>query len=150
MNELVAKWPREKALRLREVLDRLHLCDCGNSTQWECVLELLVEAENHSKDGFYRDRWFEFGAKVLDSWDLLDHGSSIGFAFLTADGTLLLEFLRDFGTVAGDLGDENGYPLWAEEFSWSIGEDANDSYGRWARRVEAAAAGESTAGKIGE
>lgn len=67
---------------------------------------LLDRAENTLKEGksFYQEaddasgRWVEFGAKVLGSYDLLEHGSGIGYAWLTDDGTKLLEWLRQHGT----------------------------------------------------
>lgn len=116
--DLVKKWPRDKALKIRTIIDRMNLCGCGSNAHWECVLELLQEAETHSDHGFYRDKWYEFGAKVLDSWGLLDHGTGIGFAWLTEDGKLLLEFLHDFGLEDADMNDETGHPCWAAEFSW--------------------------------
>lgn len=125
MTEIVSRWPRDKAAKVRAIIEHMNLCSCGSNTHWECVLELLSEAETHTKDGFYRDTWFEFGAKVLDSWELLEHGTAIGFAWLTDDGKLLLEFLRDFGT------DEDGHPVWASEFSWTEVENDDDWYGKW-------------------
>jgi hypothetical protein len=124
------KWPREKALGLRTILDKMQLCGCGNNTQWECLLELLEEAETHTASGFYRDKWFEFAAKVLDSWNLIEHGTSIGFAWPTADGKLLLEFLRDFGT------DDAEFPDWCMEFSWDADPDEKDTYAVWVFSLE--------------
>jgi hypothetical protein len=135
MNELVAKWPREKALRLREIVDKLGICACGSSAHWKCVLELLVEAENHSETGFYRDPWFEFGAKVLDSWELLEHGTGIGYAWLTDNGKLLLEFLRDFGIDDHDWNEDSGHPSWVIDFGWDGNENPSDSYGEWAQKA---------------
>ena len=129
---LTEKWPRGKALALRGIVGRLNLCACGSSAHWECLLDLLAEAENHSDRGFYRDKWFEFGAKVLDGWALLEHGGAIGFAWLTCDGELLLEFLRDFGTEDHDLNDDSGHPGWSVEFSWDETENEHDEYSRWA------------------
>lgn len=130
------KWPRDKALKVREIIRKMELCACGSNTHWECVKELLVEAEQHaSKEGFYRDKWFEFGAKVLDSWGLLEHGTGIGFAWLTDDGRLLLEFLTDFGTEDHDAEDGTGHPMWSIEFSWGDAEDKADSYGEWMEQI---------------
>jgi hypothetical protein len=133
MGSVVERWPRDRALEVRAVLDRIDVCGCGTDAHLECVLELLVEAETHSEKGFYRDRWFEWGAKVLDKWELLEHGSEIGFAWLTDDGRLVLEYLREFGT------DDSGQPEWGSEFSWSEVEDGGDSYGEWVREAEAPA-----------
>lgn len=126
MGELLAKWPRDRALQVRAVLDRLALCGCGSNNHWECLIELLSEAEHHTEgQGFYRDKWFEFGAKVLDSWGLLEHGTSIGYAWLTDNGKMLLDFLRDFGT------DDQDHPEWVEEFSWTLEPKEWDAYWRW-------------------
>lgn len=131
-NTLVEKWPRAKALKLRAIRARLNLCGCGSSSHWQLISELLREAQSHTHDGFYRDPWFEFGAKVLDSWDLLDHGTGIGFAWLTEDGELLLEFLQDFGTEEPDMNDDSGHPFWSIEFSWTVDAKETDSYSEWA------------------
>lgn len=128
--KLVHEWPRENAQRAREVIGKLNLCSCGTNAHWECILELLEEASQHTKEGFYRDKWFEFGAKVLDSNGLIEHGTGIGFAWLTDDGKLLLKFLRDFG-VEEDESKE--FPGWSTEFSWSSDKPKrNDAYGMWA------------------
>ena|ERR1700760_4421404 len=136
---LLEKWPREKALCLRNIIQRMgSVCGCGNSTEFECILELLKEAENHTENGFYRDKWFEFAAKVLDSWDILEHGSSIGFAWLTEDGKLLLEFLNDFGTESYNMEDDSGHPEWAHEFGWDTepADWSSDSYLRWEEKMK--------------
>lgn len=132
MSELVERWPRPRALKVREVLDRIQVCGCGTNAQWECLLELLCEAETHTKEGFYRDKWFEWGAKVLDKWDLLEHGTGAGFMWLTDDGKLILEFLREFGTESHYYPDGSGHPFWTVEFSWSEKEDPADTYSEWA------------------
>ena len=139
MTNLTDKWPRAKAFRVRPIIDRLRLCGCGSDAHWECVIELLSEAEAHSGDtpvpgpGFYRDKWFEFGAKVLDSWELLDHGTSIAWAWLTEDGALLLEFLRDFGTEGYNFEGTTGHPLWSIEYGWPEVEvkGEHDAYIEW-------------------
>lgn len=132
VDDLVKKWTIDSALSLRRIVSRLKICPCGTSAHWVCILELLTEAEKHTNFGFYRDQWVEFGAKVLDTWRLLDHGTGIGFAWLTDDGKLLLEFLRDFGTKDHDMNDGSGHPAWAVEF-WGDGGDVSDPYGDWSR-----------------
>lgn len=129
--KLKDKWNRPKALKIRDVIERASGCNCGSATYWERVLEILSEAESHTDKGFYRDSWFEFGAHVLDKFSLLDHGTGIGFAWLTDDGKLLLEFIRDFGTNDHCLSTCEGWPEWTIEHSWSAEENANDSYGEW-------------------
>jgi hypothetical protein len=102
---------------LHKILDRIDLCGCGTDAHWEIVLRLLKMAENHDKNGsFYGVKgtelapWIEFGAKVIDGWGLIEHGTGIGWAWLTEDGELLLAWLRKFGTDTGD--DAN--PVWPE------------------------------------
>jgi hypothetical protein len=133
-NTMVANWPRAKAIKIRGIIKRIGLCGCGSGSGWECVLDVLQEAENHTDDGFYRDRWFEFAAHMLDSRGMLDHGVGIGCAWLTDDGKLLLEFLRAFGTDSYDMYDGSGHPFWASEFSWSETEDPGDVYSQWERQ----------------
>jgi hypothetical protein len=127
------KWPRPKAMKIREIIERIDMCPCGTDAHWKVILEVLTEGENHTQNGFYRNEWFEFAAKVLDSWNLLEHGTGIGFAWLTEEGKLLLEFLRDFGTEGYDITDDTGHPLWSIEYSWTLDDDPADHYGRWAK-----------------
>lgn len=129
---ILEKWPRDKALKIRAIIERIGICGCGTDAHWVCILELLKESENHTVEGFYRDRWYEFGAKVLDGWDLLNHGTGIGRAWLTDDGKLLLEFLRDFGTEDASPNDHTGHPFWAVEFSWDTNPEDKDTYSEWA------------------
>jgi hypothetical protein len=99
-----------------KILSRMNLCGCGSATEWQIVSEVLhhAAAETHS---FYRDdgygdegeRWWEFAAKVCDSWFLLEHGTGIGSAWLTDDGRLLLRFLDEHGT------DRDKFPEWATD-----------------------------------
>lgn len=148
MNKLADKWKRGQALKIREILERVALCGCGTAAHWEIIFELLQRAENHAARGsFYnfflqpndkqggiedvRDPWVEFGAKVLDSWDLIEHGTGIGWAWLTDDGKLLLEFLRDFGTENSNYEDNSGHPSWSCEFSWGETPKPNDTYSEW-------------------
>ncbi len=64
---------------------------------------LLERAEDHDKNGGFYDAedaeytWLEFGAKVIDAAGLIEHGTGIGWAWLTEEGKLLLKFLREFG-----------------------------------------------------
>jgi hypothetical protein len=143
MAGLVEKWTRAKAIRVRTIVGKMNLCSCGTDAHWEVVLKLLEKAADHDKNGsFYGSAesdetkpWVEFGAKVLNSWELIEHGGGIGGAWLTDDGQLLLDFLRDFGTEDHDAIEGSGQPMWATEFSWDLTEDPHDSYGEWAQMV---------------
>lgn len=142
--KLASKWTRSRAIQIRTIIERMGLCGCGSGAHWACVLTLLERAEDHDKNGsFYqwakgaddpRDAWVEFGAKVLDSWDLIEHGTGIGYAWLTDDGKLLLDFLRDFGTEDHDMNDGTGHPMWSIEFSWELEKKDGDTYDEWAKR----------------
>lgn len=104
--------------RIHQIFDRLSLCGCGSDAHWNIIQKLLEMAEDHDKNGsFYGPQgdplcdWIEFGAKVIDSWHLVEHGTGIGWAWLTEDGKLLLRWLRTFGTEEEG---ENGKPIWPE------------------------------------
>jgi len=128
---MAIKWPRPKALKIRSIIEKMGICACGTNAHWECVKELLEGAIEHKDRGFYRDNWFEFGAKVLDSWGLLEHGTGIGYAWLTGDGRLLLEFLQDFGLDDHCMDTGAGHPMWAVEFSWGEEAEDGDTYWEW-------------------
>ncbi len=120
----------EQKQHAMEILDKLGLCTCGTSAHWMAVLRLLeIAEENGVYSGDYADFaqsaitgdvggfasgaesdeiWIEFGAKVLDTWGLIEHGAVIDYAWLTKEGKLVLEFLREYGT------DERRWPERAE------------------------------------
>ena len=73
---------------------------------------LLENCVSHARH-FYDDDvpedqvgFWEFAANCLDSFGLSEHGTSIGYCWLTDDGKLLLQFLQDFP--------DGKYPEWAE------------------------------------
>jgi hypothetical protein len=109
----------EKKRIIREVVsEKLPLCNCG-SESWELVRELLENAEKGHDEGkvcFYEawkdasPRWVELVAKVLDSVDLIEHGSSIGWCSLTDKGKLVLNFLRKYSCYT------NNWPEWSYVF----------------------------------
>ena len=129
------RWSRTDALKVREIIERIGFCSCGTTAAWEIVQHLLERGENHDQNGsFYkfqlgndsedvRDSWVEFGAKVLDSWHLIEHGTGIGWGWLTGEGKLILRFLREFGT--------EGHPMWSKEYSWNEIPQSNDTFSEW-------------------
>lgn len=135
MSEL---YTREEAIRIHDIVSRIGLCTCGtDEAGWKIVLEVLKEGAAHGYNsetkkeadpkGFYRDRHFEFAAKVCDSWGLLEHGTGIGWAWLTPDGKLFLRFLNDFDT------DDNIWPDWVHVHQAWDPETGNqiDLYAMW-------------------
>lgn len=106
-----------------EFMGKAYLCGCGSGTSWELVLEMLkridslrslpdAEAAELSMYKPARDasaRWVEFAAHVLDGWELVEHGSAIGWPWLTPKGTVVKEFLEEHGT------DDSEWPSWAYE-----------------------------------
>ena len=158
--ELVTKWPSERAVKVRDLIGKLSLCSCGDPTAaWRVILYLLQVAEDHDKWGSFSDRvevalvgdnylghppiaapplpWREFGAKCLDAWGLTEHGGGISSAWLTAEGDLLLDFLRDFGVEPWDMTDDSGWPGWSETFGWETpGNTVWAAYAEWAAKHE--------------
>lgn len=113
VNEALSQdWPSEKQDALRSIIWKLNICGCGTGETWEIIKLLLQRAQK--SQSFYdkaedaSSKWVEFAAKVLDAWDLLDHGTGIGGAWLTEEGKLMLKFLNDFGC------DDDKWPDWAE------------------------------------
>jgi hypothetical protein len=99
------------------IIERVPLCGCGSpSNSWGIVLEILDRAVALSSDlmkegyrkapSFYDPaadasaRWVEFVAHVLGEPPalLLEHGTSIGYAWPTKDGRKLHAFLVAHGT----------------------------------------------------
>lgn len=107
-------WDEATQTKLRrEVMWNRSPCHCGSGTTWEVLLELLRRANDPERVGFYKPfedasrRWAEFGAHMLDAMDLAEHGTGIGWPWLTDKGKLLLVFLEEFGT------DVDKWPEWA-------------------------------------
>lgn len=109
-------WTNEEKRYLRhEIFWKKGLCGCGSGTSYQVLFELLerADSDNDARLGFYKPfedasaRWAEFGGHALDAMGLTSHGGSIGWAWLTDEGKLLLRFLREFGT------DDNKWPEWA-------------------------------------
>lgn len=101
--------------RYRHLLnDDIRMCGCGSETKWH-IIKMFLERSEHAEEGresFYQPMGeicgeaVEFIAHVLDGWGLLEHGSSIGWAWPTQKGRDVLAFLREYGT------DSNKWPEW--------------------------------------
>lgn len=103
------------------VNEKIGLCGCGSQggvADYAIVHGMLSRArhldtmEGRGSVSFYEAmdaapaEWVEFGAKVLDSWGLLDHGTGIGHAWLTDNGVAFLLFLDEYGD------DSENWPQW--------------------------------------
>jgi len=103
-------------LMIAETLDKVKLCACGSDEPWD-IVKLVLERRAANEVSSYEPtedasgRWFEFATKALDGWGLLEHGGSISWAWLTGEGEIVLEFLREFGTVSHE------WPDWATELT---------------------------------
>jgi hypothetical protein len=127
----MSTWTRQEGIKIRSIIDKMDVCSCGSNAIWECILEILKEADSEAGSNFCRDKWIEFGAKALDSWGLLEHGQSIRSAWPTDDGRLLLRFITDFGLEGHNFNDGSGQPGWSIEFSWDDPGTDDDTFGRW-------------------
>lgn len=80
------------------ILGACNLCACGGEEVPELLIEILREsamAFEFRKD-FYRSVAHEMGAKILDSHDWIDHGTGIGWAWVTEEGKILLDMIDNF------------------------------------------------------
>lgn len=73
------------------------LCCCGSGLDFALLLEVLEwcnrEDKHDLKDGgCYRNAGWELAAKVLNAADLIEHGSGIGWPWLTPWGKKVLEW----------------------------------------------------------
>lgn len=126
--ELAKKWTRERAGCVGALVRKISLCPCGRGDQWEYVLRILDEAASDNKPagGFGRDPWLCLAASLLNAIELLDHGGSMTYAWLTAEGEVLREFLTDFGAS------DNEWPQWVLTVSMEDESGPVDMYGEWA------------------
>jgi hypothetical protein len=95
-----------------EAIGQIGVCGCGSpENSWLIVLECLQRAKDNS--GMYHDSgapvYMEFAANALDSWGLLEHGTGIGYPWLTERGKIVYQFLTEYGT------DPDEWPKWATE-----------------------------------
>jgi len=98
---------------IQALVKKMNLCMCGWGTEYEVVKEGLEYARrvHESKPGdpfIGLDDMGEFRQKVLDSWGLLEHGTSVGGSWLTDDGKVLLAWFDEHGTNADEWPREEG------------------------------------------
>lgn len=80
----------------------LPICGCGSHGPTDLLDECLrygamdwpqrdaLPADSPWERGFYQSSGHELAAKILDGYGLLEHGTGIGFAWITDDGKRLL------------------------------------------------------------
>lgn len=101
MSEYTQKQQRE----LRHILSgNVKFCGCGSDeSKWALLKKLLERAEDAKGPSFYEPLddipgyAVEFMAHALDGWGLLEHGSSIGYCWLTDKGKKVLAWIRANG-----------------------------------------------------
>lgn len=92
----------QQQLNMSALIESIGLCGCGTNSTMDIVILVLEKSEK--KECMYdaavdaEGRWVEFAANILDDKGLLEHGGSIGFAWLSDKGIALLSFLRKYGT----------------------------------------------------
>ena len=75
-------------------------CGCGSEAVGDLLLEVLrwcaVPIGERPKEdgGCYRSAAWELAAKVLDRAGLVEHGTGIGWPWLTPDGAKFLEWVK--------------------------------------------------------
>ncbi len=81
---------------LVEVLQRINICGCGNpNLPLEAVCEMLEHMPLYEHTDFVNDdKWKTLILHVMTGWKLIEHGGSVEGSWITADGSLLLEFLH--------------------------------------------------------
>jgi hypothetical protein len=105
--------------RIRHIVDDMGLCGCGRADKYELIRELLERAARGGRlDEPFDDiseRAAEFIADVMNSakWNLLEHGGSVRFSWMTERGKCLLAFLRDYGNDAH----KSLWPEWVFDFT---------------------------------
>jgi hypothetical protein len=109
---------QERQLQIRSIIHAVPLCGCGSSeTMWKIVHDILKRAavSGAGRLSFYDPMpehelsgiAVEFIAQALDKIELLEHGTGIGYAWLTRAGAMLLGFLDEFAKP-------DSWPKWAK------------------------------------
>jgi hypothetical protein len=88
-------------MALLDIVQRIQFCSCGNPDAHLQTIQMGLELhKGEDKDGKLL-KWINDNPVVgwfllycLESWGLTEHGSNIGFGWLTQDGEELLMFLR--------------------------------------------------------
>ena len=104
----VTELTKKQQQELRHILsDKIHFCGCGSDeAKWVLLQKLLERAEDQQvgDPGYYAPLndipgyAVEFMAHALDGWGLIEHGTSIGYCWLTTRGEKVLAWLRLHGT----------------------------------------------------
>jgi len=72
----------------------LDVCGCGDpESVYRYILKVLTVKELHH--GYHDDQGIVFTRYVLDRLGYLEHGTSIGFCWVTDKGTQLIEDLQE-------------------------------------------------------
>ena len=103
---------KEQQQKIRHIFSDMDICGCGSPAPYAIIHAMLARA---AAEGSFYDplddipgKATELIAKVMgsDSWGLLEHGCSIGGAWLTERGEALLHFFEAYGD------DDDAWPEW--------------------------------------
>jgi hypothetical protein len=100
--------------QLKQIISSLDLCSCACGNEYEVMLFILNRA--HERQVFCDENLLygclELVVKLLSSYtiDLLEHGTSVHWSWLTEKGQLLQEFLQQYGT------DQDEWPEWVTNY----------------------------------
>lgn len=96
IDEWIAEYPFPDKVEANDLMQQCTgLCPCGSGADFELLIEVLewcaLDHESKGREGTYRSAAWELAAKVLDQADLIEHGSGIGWPWLTSWGEEVLE-----------------------------------------------------------
>jgi hypothetical protein len=107
-------WTEDRQNELLRIISRVNFCGCGTNRKWTTMRVLLENAETRERPFYDPDDlpeteigFWEFAYNCMDSFGLMEHGSTMCSSMLTDDGHMLLDFLREFP--------DGRYPEWAAD-----------------------------------
>ena len=120
----------------QDLIHELGICGCGNPEEaYQAVLDMLKRAEDRKNGKLILDDNNPhelFMAYILDHLGLLEHGSSIYGAWLTAKGKKMLEALEKFAECEFDFD-----LCFDDEYFWKYEKrEANDKLASYIEYIE--------------
>lgn len=105
--EALGTWIRNMRA-MQNIIEDIGFCGCGTNS-WIEIIQILLEraaarkritapVESSFAAGEASEHWVEFAAKMLGRANLIEHGLNFTYSWTTAEGDLLLDFIRRYGT----------------------------------------------------